>query len=143
MSGITRYGSYLPYFRLQRAAIGAGRGERSVASYDEDAVSMSVEAARDAGRGGAEIDTLIFATTSPPYAEKLNAATLQAALDLPETGALARAGQLVAYGPRRPAARRRRGRRGRTRAGVRGRRRRRRARRRDERARAETARSPS
>jgi len=30
------------------------------------------------------IDTLVFATTSPPYAEKLNAATVQAALDLPE-----------------------------------------------------------
>lgn len=85
MSGITRYGSYLPYFRLTRAEMGGGRGERSVASYDEDSVSMAVEAARDALSGGAPIDTLIFATTSPPYAEKLNAATLQAALDLPET----------------------------------------------------------
>ena len=85
MSGITRYGSYLPYFRLQRSAIGAGRGERAVASYDEDSVSMAVEASRDALRDAPEIDTLIFATTSPPYAEKLNAATLQAALGLPET----------------------------------------------------------
>ena len=84
MPGITRYGSYLPYFRLSRKALGAGRGERSVASYDEDSVSMAVEAARDALRDGVEIDTVIFATTSPPYAEKLNAATLQAALGLPE-----------------------------------------------------------
>ncbi len=84
MSGITRYGSYLPYARLQRSAIGAGKGERAVASYDEDSVSMAVEAARDAVRG-AQDDTLIFATTSPPYAEKLNAATIQAALDLPES----------------------------------------------------------
>ena len=84
MSGITRYGSYLPYARLQRSAIGAGKGERAVASYDEDSVSMAVEAARDAVRG-VEVDTLIFATTSPPYAEKLNAATIQAALDLPES----------------------------------------------------------
>ena len=30
---------------------------------------------------------LLFATTSPPYAEKLNAATIQAALDLPEASA--------------------------------------------------------
>ncbi len=45
---------------------------------------MAVEAARDAVRGGAAVDTLLFATTSPPYAEKLNAATVQAALDLPE-----------------------------------------------------------
>ncbi len=54
MSGIVRYGSYIPYFRLQRAALGdGGRGERAVASYDEDSVSMAVEAARDALRDGA------------------------------------------------------------------------------------------
>src|SRR4029453_5246417 len=63
---------------------GAGKGERAVASYDEDAVSMAVEAARDAVRGGIAVDALLFATLSPPYAEKLNAATIQAALDLPE-----------------------------------------------------------
>ncbi|MGD9762109.1 MAG: OB-fold domain-containing protein [Candidatus Binatia bacterium] len=85
MAGITHYGSYVPYCRLQRAAFGAGKGERAVASYDEDAASMAVEAAREALRDGPEVDTLIFATTSPPYAEKLNTATVQAALDLPET----------------------------------------------------------
>lgn len=85
MAGIVRYGSYVPYFRLTRAAIGGGKGERAVASYDEDAVSMAVEAARDAVRGGVAVDTLLFATTSAPYAEKLNAATIQAALDLPES----------------------------------------------------------
>ncbi len=85
MAGIVRYGSYVPYFRLTRAAIGGGKGERAVASYDEDSVSLAVEAARDALRGGEEIDFLLFATTSPPYAEKLNAATVQAALDLPES----------------------------------------------------------
>jgi 3-hydroxy-3-methylglutaryl CoA synthase len=85
LSGIVRYGSYLPYFRLTRSAIGAGRGERTVASYDEDAVSMGVEAAREALRSAPAIDTLVFATTSPAYGEKLDAATLQAALDLPES----------------------------------------------------------
>ena len=99
MSGIVRYGSYIPYFRLQRAALGdGGRGERAVASYDEDTASMAVEAARDAMRDGPEIDTLLFASTTPPYAEKLNAATLQAALSLPksvtavDTGGSTRAG---------------------------------------------------
>jgi len=83
LAGITRYASYLPYNRLQRSALGAGKGERTVASYDEDSVSMAVEAGRDALRGPkTAIDTLIFATTSPPYAEKLNAATIAAALDL-------------------------------------------------------------
>jgi 3-hydroxy-3-methylglutaryl CoA synthase len=76
----------VPYFRLTRAAISAtGKGERAVASFDEDSVSMAVEAARDAVRGAPAIDSVLFATTSPPYAEKLNAATVQAALDLPET----------------------------------------------------------
>ena len=85
MAGIVRYGTYLPYFRLQRSAIGGGKGERTVASYDEDSVSMAVEAARDAVRGGVAIDAVLFATTSPAYAEKLDAATIQAALDLPES----------------------------------------------------------
>ncbi len=69
-----------------------------MASYDEDSVSMAVEAARDAIRGAPSVDALILATTSPPYAEKLNAAMLQAALDLPsevrslELGASSRMG---------------------------------------------------
>jgi 3-hydroxy-3-methylglutaryl CoA synthase len=85
MAGVVRYGSYVPYSRLTRAAIGAGKGERAVASFDEDAVSMAVEAARDSLRGGVGVDALLFATLSPAYAEKLDTATIQAALDLPET----------------------------------------------------------
>lgn len=81
MSGILRYGTYVPFYRLDRQAAGIGRGERAIASYDEDAVSMAVEAGRQA-LGDLRPDTLMFATTSPPYAEKLNAAALAAALDL-------------------------------------------------------------
>jgi len=93
VAGILRYGSYVPYFRLSRAAIGTGKGERAVASFDEDAVSMAVEAARDVVRGGVAVDTLVLATLSPAYAEKLDTATVQAALDLPETiGSLALGG---------------------------------------------------
>jgi len=91
MVGITSYGSYVPYRRLKRAAIAqvlgipAGRGERAVASFDEDSVSMAVEAARDALRGSSATDvrSLFFATTTPPYAEKLNAALVGAAAQLP------------------------------------------------------------
>ena len=99
MAGIVRYGSYIPYFRLQRTAMGdGGRGERAVASYDEDAVSMAVEAARDALQGAPAIDSVLFTSITPPYVEKLNAATLQAALSLPkgitaiDTGNSTRAG---------------------------------------------------
>jgi 3-hydroxy-3-methylglutaryl CoA synthase/uncharacterized OB-fold protein len=91
MAGIVSYGSYVPYRRLARAAIAqvlgipAEKGERAVASFDEDSVSMGVEAARDALRaapaGG--VDALLFATTTPPYADKLNASLVGAALDLP------------------------------------------------------------
>src|SRR5262249_45592469 len=84
LAGIVRYGTYIPYFRLTRAAIGAGKGERAVASYDEDSVAMAVEAARDVVRGGVRPDAIVVATTSPAYGEKLDAATIQAALDLPE-----------------------------------------------------------
>lgn len=91
MIGIVSYGSYVPYRRLKRSAIAqalgvpAGKGERAVASFDEDSVSMAVEAARDALRAAptATIGTLLFATTTPPYAEKLNAALVGAAARLP------------------------------------------------------------
>jgi 3-hydroxy-3-methylglutaryl CoA synthase len=85
VSGITGYASYVPYYRLARKALGGGRGERAVASYDEDAASMAVEAAREALRGTDAVDTLLLATTAPPYAEKLNAATVLAGCGLPET----------------------------------------------------------
>jgi 3-hydroxy-3-methylglutaryl CoA synthase/uncharacterized OB-fold protein len=91
MAGIVSYGSYVPYRRLKRGAIAqvlgvaAGKGERSVASFDEDSVSMAVEALRDAMRGapGSGVQGLLFATTTAPYAEKLNAAIVGAAAQLP------------------------------------------------------------
>src|SRR6266436_977601 len=91
MAGIVSYGSYIPYRRLKRAAIAAvlgvapGRGEKAVASFDEDSVSMSTEALRDALKGAPAVTptALFFATTTPPYAEKLNAAIIGAAARLP------------------------------------------------------------
>lgn len=91
MAGILSYGAYIPFNRLQRAAIGAAletkadKGERAIASFDEDTVTMAVEASRAAlaGAAGASPTSLFFATTEPPYQEKLNAATIHAALDLP------------------------------------------------------------
>jgi 3-hydroxy-3-methylglutaryl CoA synthase/uncharacterized OB-fold protein len=83
LAGILRYGTYIPYSRITRAALGGGKGERAVASYDEDSVSMAVEAAREALPGAPTIDALLFATTSPPYAEKSGAATIHAGCNLP------------------------------------------------------------
>ena len=92
MSGILSYGVYLPYWRLRREAInealgsGRGKGTRRVASYDEDTTSMGVEAARVALRHAPEGSTpadLVFATTTPAYADKTNATAIHAALALP------------------------------------------------------------
>ncbi|BAN01534.1 OB-fold domain-containing protein [Ilumatobacter coccineus] len=92
MNGIVSYGVHLPYWRLDRSKItqtlgqGGGRGTRSVASFDEDATSMGVEAGRRAlaaaapGYGGPGI--LAYATTAPGYLDKTNATAIHAALRL-------------------------------------------------------------
>src|SRR4051812_22824648 len=89
-NGLIAYGTYLPYWRLQRSAItaalgaGGGRGTRAVASYDEDTTSMGVEAARVALRSAPGVTpSVLFATTSPPYLDKTNATAIHAALHLP------------------------------------------------------------
>jgi 3-hydroxy-3-methylglutaryl CoA synthase/uncharacterized OB-fold protein len=82
--GIVGYGAYLPVHRLEFADLaatlgtGSAKGSRVVAAFDEDATTMGVEAARRIVDG--PIDALWFATTSPPYAEKTNAAAVHAAL---------------------------------------------------------------
>ena len=87
MSGITAYGAYVPYHRLDRATIAAalgtpaGRGTRSVASFDEDTTTMGVEAARVALRSVAvSPQSLYFATADPAYLDKTNATAIHAAL---------------------------------------------------------------
>ena len=94
MSGIIAYGAYVPYHRLDRAAIGqmlgggGGRGTRAVASYDEDSTSMGAEAARAAlatAPAGVEPRSLYFATAEPAYLDKTNATAIHAALGLPPT----------------------------------------------------------
>jgi 3-hydroxy-3-methylglutaryl CoA synthase len=60
-------------------------GEKAVANYDEDAVTMGVEACRDciAGLDRSEIDRLFFASTTAPYAEKQSSSLVATVLDLP------------------------------------------------------------
>jgi 3-hydroxy-3-methylglutaryl CoA synthase/uncharacterized OB-fold protein len=92
MNGIVAYGAYLPYYRLERKAIGealgapAGSGTRAVASYDEDTTSLAVEAARPALRAvpGLRPAAVYFATAAPAYLDKTNATAVHAALDLPD-----------------------------------------------------------
>jgi hydroxymethylglutaryl-CoA synthase len=62
----------------------AAKGRRAVASYDEDSVSLAVEAARRVVDDGKPVDGVLFVTTAPPYLDKTNATTLHAALGLPQ-----------------------------------------------------------
>lgn len=89
--GIAAWGTYLPYWRLQRSAVGAvlgsgaGRGTRTVASYDEDTTTMAVEAGRRAlatGPGAGGVEDLTFSTPDPPYLDKTSSTTVHAALGL-------------------------------------------------------------
>ncbi len=85
MAGIAAYGAYIPRYRLGAETAGwNSRQERAVANFDEDSVTMAVAAGADclAGRDRAAIDGIIFASTTPPYAEKQCAAIVAAALDL-------------------------------------------------------------
>ena len=90
MVGITSYGAYVPLLRLSRdviaAAWGTGSmgGERSVASYDEDSITMATEAVSDCIAGGErdKIDGLLFASTTSPYKEKLCATVVATVADL-------------------------------------------------------------
>jgi 3-hydroxy-3-methylglutaryl CoA synthase/uncharacterized OB-fold protein len=89
--GIVSIAGYVPYRRLQRAAVrqlfgsGGGKGTRSVASHDEDTTTMGVEASRLALRSapGAAPDSIWFATATPAYLDKTNATTIHAALRQP------------------------------------------------------------
>jgi 3-hydroxy-3-methylglutaryl CoA synthase/uncharacterized OB-fold protein len=88
MKGILSWGTHLPYRRLDRSTIaavagtGGGTGTRTVASFDEDATTMGVEAARAAvARSGVITPEAIwFSTVAVGYLDKTNATTIHAAL---------------------------------------------------------------
>jgi 3-hydroxy-3-methylglutaryl CoA synthase len=98
MVGIKSYGIYIPIYRLKREKIANewGRysfpGEKAVANYDEDSITMAVESGFDCLENQLahspnrpltqSIDSLLFATTTSPYKEKLSSSTIATALDL-------------------------------------------------------------
>jgi hydroxymethylglutaryl-CoA synthase len=91
MVGITAYHAYVPPYRLNREefsrAWGTGNpgGERAVARYDEDSLTMAVSAALGCIKAGDPMaDGLFFASTTSPYREKQAASIIAAAVDLPK-----------------------------------------------------------
>lgn len=90
--GIIGYGAYIPKYRIKAedymkvwgSFLAAGVKEKSVPGYDEDIVTMAVEAANNATKYAdidpEKIETIYLATTSGPYVEKPLSSTLAAAL---------------------------------------------------------------
>jgi hydroxymethylglutaryl-CoA synthase len=91
MVGISSIGVYIPRSRLDRALIAkawGGKqppGEKAVAHYDEDALTLGVAAAHRCldDFDPLEFDALFFASTSAPYREKQVASVVATACDLP------------------------------------------------------------
>ncbi len=93
--GVLDYGVYVPRRRMARRAIfdavgwaqgglrAYAKGERAFAAWDEDAITMGVEAARSTLKSAAgELHTLSFASTTAPFLDRQNAGVVAAALDL-------------------------------------------------------------
>ena len=95
-AGIHAFGGYVPRLRLQRrviaeanawfnpALMALGRGERAIANWDEDSITMAVEAARDclARRGRDGISQVFLASTTLPFQDRQNAGVVAEALHI-------------------------------------------------------------
>ena len=93
--GITSVGVYVPRLRLDRRVIAeahgwafdlaaSAKGEKAICDWDEDPLTMAVEAIRSmtVPIEGVGIDRLVLASTSLPFAEPSNAGMVAAALDM-------------------------------------------------------------
>ncbi len=97
-AGITAYGVSIPTYRIKMGKIaealgkpagslekGIGFDEKSVPAFDQDSLTMAVDAARNArvygGIEGEKISVIYVGSESPPYAVKPTAATVAAAIE--------------------------------------------------------------
>jgi hydroxymethylglutaryl-CoA synthase len=95
MAGVASYGAYIPRYRIDRKLVYKAMGwlnpatympgEKAVANYDEDSLTMAVAAGTDCVTGidRSGINCVFFATTTPPFAERQNAEIIATALDAP------------------------------------------------------------
>lgn len=95
--GILSCGAYVPRARLQRKAIaaangwfnaglkGLAKGERAIGNWDEDTITMAVEAARDclADSDRSALRHVRLASTTHPFDDRQNATVVATALHLP------------------------------------------------------------
>ena len=90
MIGIKSYGAYVPRYRLSRDEIAksmgtrSGGGEIAVAGFDQDSLTLGVEAILDCLKGAPDdsIEGLFFASTTFPYDEKQSAGIAAMVADL-------------------------------------------------------------
>ena len=90
MTGIKSCGVYIPFNRLERKRIcdayskKGERGEKAVASYDEDSITMAVAAAVDCCglEESPSVNGIYLASTTLPYKEKQCSTVVAAALDV-------------------------------------------------------------
>lgn len=96
MAGITGFGAYIPKLRLLRESVveankwlnpgisSLAKGERSMSNWDEDPITLAVEAARDCLSINERnlLENIYFASTTHPFADRQNAAIVATALSL-------------------------------------------------------------
>ncbi|MBW2367240.1 MAG: OB-fold domain-containing protein [Deltaproteobacteria bacterium] len=96
MVGIVSYGAYIPRMRLNRMAVAksmgwfapalyaTSKGERAMANWDEDCLTMAVAASRDAlvGMEKSDLDGIYLASTTLPFTDRDNAGIVKSALNL-------------------------------------------------------------
>lgn len=96
MSGITAYGAYIPRNRLLKSAIadandwfdaslrGLAKGERSICNWDEDTITMAVEAGQDclSALDPGTVGSLYLASTTLPFLDRQNSVVVSQALNL-------------------------------------------------------------
>jgi len=96
MVGITAYGAYLPRMRLQKQVIadanawfdpglkGLAKGEKAICNWDEDTITMAVEAYTDClgNAPGQAPAALLLASTTLPFADRQNSVVVAEALNL-------------------------------------------------------------
>jgi len=84
MVGIQSWGIYIPFWRLDLGCVRKGlKGERAIANFDEDSLTMGVAAGVNCLKGidRSSVDGLFFASTTFPYKEKQASVIAATALD--------------------------------------------------------------
>jgi 3-hydroxy-3-methylglutaryl CoA synthase/uncharacterized OB-fold protein len=98
--GILATNRYVPRMRLERSEVfaqhrwmapglrGLAKGQKAMANWDEDSVTMAVEAIRGLSFDHAQVNALTLASTSLPFAERINAGIVASALQLPSSSSV-------------------------------------------------------